>query len=71
MVDWVKEVFSKAWAWFIIAGAVLLTDIILNEHINNLIKDNPSAEFYLRFIQISIFAIPTVVAIYLAIKEHE
>jgi hypothetical protein len=70
-LDWLKEVGTKTWTWFIIAGAVILIEIILKEHIQNVI-DNSSkvAILYIRLIQIGVFVIPTIAGIYFAIKNY-
>ena len=71
-MDWLKEFITKAWTWFIIAGAVVLIEIILKEHIQNVIDNSSSvAILYIRLIQIGVFAIPTIIGIYLAIKSYE
>jgi hypothetical protein len=71
-MDWLKEAVTKAWTWFIIAGAVILMEIILKEHIQNVINSSsPEAIPYLRLIQIGVFAVPAIAGIYLAIKNHE
>ncbi len=71
-MDWLKKIATKAWAWFIIAGAVILMEIILKEHIQNVIDNSSEVAIpYIRLIQIGIFAIPTIVGIYFAIKNYE
>ena len=71
-MDWLKEIGTKSWTWFIIAGAVILTEIILWEQINEVIKNSSEVAIpYLRLIQMGVFAVPTIVGIYSAIKEHE
>ena len=71
-MDWLKEAVTKAWTWFILARAVILIEIILKEHIQNVIDNSSTvAVLYLRLIQIGVFAIPTIVGIYLAIKTYE
>jgi len=71
-MDRLKEAVTKAWTWFIIAGTVILIEIILKEHIQNVIDNSSSVAIpYIRLIQIGVFAIPTLVGIYLAIKSYE
>jgi len=71
-MDWLKEIGTKAWTWFIIAGAVILMEMILREHIQNVIENSSQVAIpYIRLIQIGVFAIPTVIGIYLAIKNYE
>lgn len=69
--DWLKKIVTKVWAWFILAGAIFLMEIIFRENIQEVIKNNPSSEFYIRLIQIGIFSVPTVIGVYLAIKSYE
>ncbi len=71
-MDWLKEAVTKAWTWFIIAGAVILMEIILKEHNQNVIDNSSEVAIpYLKLIQVGVFAIPTLVGIYLAIKNYE
>lgn len=71
-MDWLKEIGTKAWTCFIIAGAVILIEIILREQFSEVIKNSSEVAIpHIRLIQIGVFAIPTVIGIYLAIKEHE
>lgn len=47
-------------------------EIILKEHIQKVIDNSSEMAIpYIRFIQIDVFAVPTIVGIYLAIKNYE
>jgi hypothetical protein len=70
-MHYLKKIFSKIWGWFLIAGAVYLLNIALDEYIKKLILENPSSEFYLRLVKTIVFAVPIVAIIYLAIKKYE
>lgn len=71
-MDLLQRVVTKAWTYFIIAGAVILIQLILKEEINDLINSSSSVAIpYLRLVQIGIIVIPLIPGIYLAIKNYE